>query len=325
MSERTGSLTDVAGLRVGHWTDPEGATGCTVVLCEEGAVAAVDVRGGAPATRETDLLRPENTVQRAHAILLSGGSAFGLAAADGVVRYLEERGVGFPTAAGPVPIVPAAAIFDLRVGRSDARPGPAGGYAACRQASTDRVEEGSVGAGTGATVGHLFGIAGATKGGVGTASRRLADGAVVGAVAVVNAFGDVLDPASGRVLAGARRPGERAFVRTAEHIELLAQRRRPLGESTTLGIIATDARLDRPALLRVAQMAQDGLARAIEPAHTPLDGDIVFALSTGQKGEGDPAIVGVVAAQVLAAAIVRAVLQAASLVGVPSCHDLEAG
>lgn len=309
---------------MGHWTDRVAATGCTVVLCETGAVAAVDVRGGAPATRETDLLRPENTVQRAHAIVLTGGSAFGLASADGVVRYLRERGVGFPTAAGPVPIVPAAAIFDLRVGSSDHWPGPAEGYAACLAASSDPVPEGSVGAGAGASVGHLFGIEGATKGGVGSASRRLENGVVVGALVVVNAFGDVIDPAAGRLVAGSRRPSERGFVRTTEQIEVLAERRRPFGESTTLAVVATDARLSRPALLRVAQMAHDGLARAIDPVHTPMDGDVVFTLSTGDK-DGDAMIIGVVGAHVLAEAIVRAVLGAESLGGVPSCRELGAG
>ena len=321
---RSGSLTDVPGVRVGHFTDPVGVTGCTVALCEQGATAAIDVRGGAPATRESDLLRPGNLVQQVHAVLLSGGSAYGLAAAAGVVEYLEERGVGFPTSAGPVPIVPAAALFDLGVGSSAVRPGPRDGYSACRAAATTPVEEGSVGAGTGATVGHLRGIRWSTKGGLGCASRRLASGAVVGALVAVNAFGDVVEPGSGRVLAGTRDEDPTVgFLGTAAHIEELTRRRR-FGEHTTLALVATDAALDRAALGRVATMAHDGLARVVNPAHTPYDGDVVYALATGAAPTIDAAIVGTLAAEAIAEAVVRAVTRAGGLGGIPSLGELQA-
>jgi L-aminopeptidase/D-esterase-like protein len=322
MGEASGTLTDVAGLRVGHHTNLEAATGCTVILCEAGAAAAVDVRGAAPATRETDLLRPDNTVQKVHAILLTGGSAFGLAAAAGVVRYLEERGAGFPTSVGPVPIVPAAALFDLSLASSRIRPGPDDGYAACQAASGGPVPEGAVGAGTGATVGHLRGLKGSTKGGLGSASRRLASGATIGALVAVNAFGDVADPRTGRILAGARLE-EGGFCDTAAHIEEVALRRARLGEHTTLAVVATDAALDRPALLRVAQMAHDGLARAIRPVHTGFDGDAIFALSTASSDPVDATIIGSVAADVLAQAVVRAVMRATGLAGVPSAAEMD--
>ena len=322
MSEPSGTLTDVADLRVGHYTNPDGATGCTVVLCESPATAAVDVRGAAPATRETDLLRPENTVQKVNAVLLTGGSAFGLAAADGVMRYLAELGAGFRTSAGSVPIVPAAALFDLGIGSSSAYPAPADGYAACRQANSGAVEEGSVGAGTGATVGHLRGRETCTKGGLGSASRRLGSGAVVGALVAVNAFGDVVDPGSERVLAGARLP-EGGFLGATSHIEELANRGEAYASHTTLALVATDATLDRVALLRVAQMAHDGLARAIRPAHTAFDGDVVFALSTGASVAVDATIVGVLAAEAVAESIVRAVNRATGLAGVPAMSELQ--
>ena len=318
-----GTLTDVPGLRVGHYTDEVAATGCTVILCEAGAIAAVDVRGAAPATRETDLLRPENTVQRIHALLLSGGSAFGLAAAAGVVQYLEERGAGFPTAAGPVPIVPAASLFDLAIGQATTRPGPAEGYAACQAATAGAVGQGSLGAGTGATVGHLRGMDGAIKGGVGSASRRLAAGATVGALVAVNAFGDVLEPRSGRILAGTRSAGG-GFLDSAAHVEMLLQRRRPFGESTTLAVVATDAEISRPELLRVAMMAHDGLARTIAPAHTSFDGDVVFALSTGARPRVHSTVIGCIAAEILAEAVVRAVTLARGLAGVPALAELRA-
>jgi L-aminopeptidase/D-esterase-like protein len=321
--ESGGTLVDVAGLRVGHYTDLAAATGCTVVLCERGATSAVDVRGAAPATRETDLLRPENTVQKVQAVLLTGGSAFGLAAAEGVVRYLEERGVGFPTGAGPVPIVPAASLFDLTAGMSAARPGHAEGYAACQAASSRAVAEGSVGAGTGACVGHLRGRSASTKGGLGSASRRLLSGASVGGLVAVNAFGDVIEPGTGRILAGARDLNG-GFVGTSAHIEELAGAASGprVGQHTSLAIVATDSSLERAELLRVAQMAHDGLARVIQPAHTGLDGDVVFALSTASRPRQDPTIVGTIAAEILAESVLRAVTKATSLAGVPAILDL---
>jgi L-aminopeptidase/D-esterase-like protein len=321
MDDRNGTLTDVTGIRVGHFTDPAGATGCTVVLCEAGATAAVDVRGAAPATRETDLLRPENTVQEVQAVLLTGGSAFGLAAAAGVVRYLEEIGAGFSTSAGTVPIVPTAALFDLGIGQAETRPGPDEGYAACQAADTGPVAQGSVGAGTGATVGHLRGRGACTKGGLGSASRRLRGGVTLAALVAVNAFGDVVDPSTGRILAGVR-VSRGSFYNTTAHIEELAELRPRFREQTTLAVIATDAALGRPALLRVAQMAHDGLARTIRPAHTAFDGDVVFALSTAREGPLDATVGGTVAGELLADSIVRAVACATGLAGVPAASEL---
>lgn len=315
------TLTDVGGLRVGHHTDLAAATGCTVVLCEAGATAAADVRGAAPATRETDLLRPENTVQRVQAILLTGGSAFGLAAADGVVRFLARRGAGFPTRAGPVPIVPAAALFDLGLGQADVRPTPADGEAACLAATDGPVPLGSVGAGTGATVGHLRGPAACVKGGLGSASRRLGSGQTVAALVAVNAFGDVVQPTTGELLAGPRLASGK-LSSTSASIEELGGRQGGAFQHTTLAVVATDATLDRVALTRVAQIAHDGLARAIRPCHTSFDGDVVFALSTELLPVVHPTIVGTIAAEVLAEAVVRAVLRAGGLAGVPAVAEL---
>lgn len=316
------AITDVKPIRVGHWTDERAATGCTVVLCgEKGAVAGVDVRGGAPGTREIGLLDPTCLVQRVHAVCLSGGSAFGLAAADGVMRYLEEQGIGFETGIVRVPIVPAAILFDLALGDASVRPDAAAGYAACQAATDGPLAEGSVGAGTGATVGKLRGLAGAMKGGVGTASCQISGGVVVGALAAVNSFGDVMDPQTGGIVAGARRTDGEGFMDMEAALlggGLSAQR---LLAHTTLGVVATDAALTKAQTTRVAQMAQDGLARAIRPVH-PLDGDTVFALSLGER-EGDVAQVGAVAARVLGEAILRAVRKAKGLHGVPAILDLK--
>jgi len=319
------TLTDVPGLLVGHWTDAEAGTGCTVVLCPQGAVASVDVRGGAPATRETDLLDPSCTVQQVHAILISGGSAFGLAAADGVMRWLEARGIGFDTGVARVPIVPAACLFDLPVGRADVRPDAAAGYAACEAASEGPVPEGNVGAGAGATVGKLLGFGQATKGGLGTASQALAGGVIVAALVAVNAVGDVIDPETGRILAGARKPVVGGFVdseafiqsRMGKTIQDLANKR----GNTTLAVVAVNARLTKAQARRVAMMAHDGLARVIRPSHHPFDGDVVFALALGEK-KADVGVVGAAAAQVLTQAVVRAVQAAQSLHGIPAAQDL---
>ncbi|MGH2453986.1 MAG: P1 family peptidase [bacterium] len=304
-------LTAVPGIRVGHATDAEAQTGCTAVLTPAGAVAGVDVGGGAPATRETDLLRPGMLVERVHAVLLTGGSAFGLAAADGVMRYLEEQGIGFEVgrAGEPdvvrVPIVPAAALFDLGVGRADVRPTAEMGYRAARAATDGPVPEGMVGAGTGATVGHLFG-AGAMRGGLGTAAVDLPGGAIVAALAVVNAFGDVRDDHSGEIIAGARSPsGEfvdtaRAFLETGKDGVALGR------TNTTLVVVATNAGLTKAEAGRLARTTQDGLARVISPAHTMFDGDIVFALSLGEAASNLAAL-GAAGVEVVARAITRAV------------------
>jgi len=320
------AITDVTGIKVGHYTDREGVTGCTVVLCEGGAVGGVDVRGSAPGTRETDLLRPVNLVEQAHAVLLTGGSAYGLDAASGVMRWLEERGIGFDVGVGVVPIVPAAVLFDLGIGDPKARPDAAAGYQACQAASDGPVAEGCVGAGTGATVGKLLGPAHATKSGLGTASIKIGKGIVVGAIVAVNAFGDVYDPAQNVILAGTRNPLVGGFANTVKRMQ------GSLGQtildfaSTTLAVVATNGYLTKEGANKVAQMAHDGLARTIRPIHTMLDGDTVFALATGErpkKGPGaNPTVVGTAAAEVLAQAVVRAVEQAESLGGVPAPRDL---
>ena len=298
-----GDLTDVPGIRVGHWTDPVGRTGCTVVLLpDDGAVASVDVRGAAPGTRETDLLNPDNAVQAAHAILLGGGSAFGLAAADGVMQRLEERGIGLPTPGGRVPIVPAAVVFDLTAGSADARPDADAGRTACTAAERgERCGSGRVGAGTGATVGKLFGPATTVPSGLGTAALTLPGGGTVAAVAVVNAVGDVVTE-DGAVLAG---PG--TVRRILEHGVPQAP---PIGASTTLVVIATDVTLTKGQAHRLAMTAHDGLAHAIRPVHTAYDGDTVFAVSTGRRPAGDSSLLllQTAAAEVVAQSIRAAVV-----------------
>ncbi|MDD0810126.1 P1 family peptidase [Curvibacter sp. RS43] len=309
-----GSITDVPGIEVGHFTDERRPTGCTVVMAREGAVAGVDVRGAAPGTRETDLLDPSNLVQQVHAIVLAGGSAWGLDAASGAVRWLEEQGVGFNVGVGRLPIVPAAVLFDLLVGDMRIRPDAAAGYAACAAASTRRPAEGNVGAGTGAAVGKIFGIHRAMKGGIGTASVTV-DGVTVGALVACNALGDVLDPDTGRVLAGARTANGRRLLDTRRAL-LRGEPPKPLlpGTNTTLGVIATDAPLTKAQAQRLAVAGQDGLARSINPVHTLSDGDTVFALATGRADHSPGMMVlATMAAEAMARATVRAVLAARGL------------
>ncbi|MFH5925875.1 P1 family peptidase [Roseomonas xinghualingensis] len=310
-----GAITDVPGIKVGHFTETRRPTGCTVILTEEGAVAGVDVRGAAPGTRETDLLNPSNMVQQVHAILLSGGSAFGLEAATGVVRWLEEKGIGFPAGPARVPIVPAAILFDLTVGDHRIRPDAAAGYAACQAATDQAPGEGSIGAGTGATVGKLFGVARAMKGGIGTASLKV--GAItVGAIVAVNAVGDVIDPSTGQVVAGARDVEGRNPIGTTTAIlrgELPASMQ--AGMATTLGVVATDAMLTKAQCQRLAGSAHDGLARTIDPIHTMSDGDTIFTLATGKSGKsGNMMALGAIVPHVMAAAVLRAV-RAAKAIG----------
>ena len=316
-----GALTDVAGLKVGHHTLAARPTGCTVVLCEAGAVCGVDVRGGAPGTRDTELLRPENTVQQVHAVLLTGGSAFGLAAADGVMRWLDERGHGLPVGPARVPIVPAAVLFDLWVGDASIRPDAASGYAACEAASATPPATGSVGAGAGAAVGKLYGIARATKGGIGMASVRVG-GFTVGALVAVNAVGDVLDE-HGRVLAGARSEDGMGFRETSRAL-LQGQgpaRLVPAGSATTIGVVATDAALTKPQAAKLAALAHHGLSRAIDPV-TPHDGDTLFALATGRAAPvADIGGLGVAAAEAVARAIRQAVRAAVGVPGLPGLAD----
>lgn len=318
-----GAITDVAGLRVGHFTDARRPTGCTVLLCPQGAVCGVDVRGAAPGTRETDLLRPDNLVEHVHALLLTGGSAFGLDAASGVVRWLEERGHGLGVGPAVVPIVPAAVLFDLWLGDHRIRPDAAAGYAACEAASHEAPAQGNVGAGAGATVGKLFGIERGMKGGIGTAS--LQSGAIrIGALVAVNPSGDVIDPASGRVVAGTRGADGRPRSATQAIAAGELPARALPGMATTIGIVATDAQLTKSQCNKLATMAHNGLARSIDPVHTMGDGDTLFALATGASGRpGEMTVLGALAATVMARAVLNAVRAAEALPELPAARDFE--
>ena len=306
MQQQNDTITAVPGIQVGHATNRRARTGCTVVLCPAGAAAGVDVRGFAPGTRETDAIRPGRLVGHAHAILLTGGSAFGLDAASGVMRFLEEQGAGFPTAHGVVPIVPAAVVYDLAVGDPRVRPDKAMGYRACKAASDATVPTGRIGAGTGATVGKAPGLRRA-DGGIGSACARLPNGVTVGALMVVNAVGAILYPATGEMIAGNQ---DEAAGQTADATPESRQEHAPgiAGTNTTIGVVATDAALSSVEANVVASMAHDGIARAIRPAHTLHDGDTLFALSTGKR-KSDVNAVGVLAAEVVAQAIVNAVME----------------
>jgi L-aminopeptidase/D-esterase-like protein len=321
------TITDVPGIQVGHAHDLQAQTGCTVILPEGDAVGGVDQRGGAPGTRETDAMHPMHLVENVNGVLLAGGSAFGLEAAGGVMRYLEEHQIGFNSGVARVPIVPAAILFDLGFGRPDIRPSSEMGYQACLNASKNPPEEGNVGAGAGATVGKILGMGQAMKSGIGSASLHLGRGVIVGAIAAVNAFGDIIDPSNGKIIAGARslqrgpiRIGEPGYfadtmtvMRTLVGRTILSFAMR---EHTVIGVVASNARLNKEQTNKVAQMAQDGIARVVRPAHTMLDGDTVFALSTG-KMKADVNIVGAFAAEVLAQAILRAVRSAQSVGDMP--------
>lgn len=346
MAKLNNAITDVPGIQVGHAQNDEALTGVTVVLCTEGAVAGMDQRGGAPGTRETDLLHPMHRVQKAHAVVLAGGSAFGLDAASGVVKWLEERGVGFDTRVAQVPIVPAAILYDLDLGRADLRPDAAMGYAACQAARSGPVAEGNVGAGCGATVGKIYGVGQAMKSGLGTSSIDLGGGLVVGAIIAVNAFGDVIEPGTGRILAGARKidvgatlagalgVGERKarpYGDVPHFADTMAVMRSFVGktimrfagkpsENTVIGAVAANADLSKEEINKVAQMAHDGLACTIRPAHTMFDGDTLFALATGGH-QADVNVIGAYAAEAVARAIVRAVLAAQPVGGLPAASS----
>lgn len=332
-----GAITNVRGIEVGQFTDTRRPTGCSVVIAREGAVAGVDVRGAAPGTRETDLLHPSNLVDRVHAITLAGGSAWGLDAAGGVMRWLEEQGVGLPCGDyGLVPLVPAAVLFDLPVGGpgggANIRPDAEAGYRACQQASRNPPEQGNVGAGAGALVGKLFGVARAMKGGIGTASITV-HGITVGALVAVNALGDVVNPSTGQPIAGARTADGTALLGTARAL-LNGETPKPLlrGTNTTIGVVATDATLTKAQAHRLAQVAHDGLARSINPVHTMSDGDAMFALATGAaQAEGEPLgmmTLSVLAAEVTARAVQQAIWAARSVhfqaMHWPSASDLQA-
>jgi L-aminopeptidase/D-esterase-like protein len=322
-----GAITRVAGIEVGHFTDARRPTGCTVIIARgpdgAGAVAGVDVRGAAPGTRETDLLHPSNLVERVHAVLLAGGSAWGLDAASGVMQWLEEQNIGLPVGFGLVPIVPAAVLFDLPVGDFRIRPNARAGYAACAAASRAAPAEGNVGAGTGALVGKIFGIQRAMKGGIGSASITV-DGITVGAIVACNALGDVVDPANGQIIAGARTADGTALLDSRRAI-MAGEAPKPVlaGTNTTIGVVATDAILTKAQAHRLAQVSHDGLARTINPVHTMSDGDTIFALGTGAAGKtAGMMLLCTLAAEVTARAIVRAVLAAkgVTLGGPDGCH-----
>jgi L-aminopeptidase/D-esterase-like protein len=323
-SPSNAGLAAVAGLKVGHDTMAGRLTGCTVVLAGDGAVGGVDVRGAAPGTRETDLLDPGNTVEKVHAVVLAGGSAFGLDSAGGVMRYLEERGIGFDTGFGRVPIVPAAVLFDLNVGDPKIRPTADCGYRAAAAATAGPAVEGNVGAGSGATVGKLAGASRAMRGGLGSASITTPGGLVVAALVVVNTVGDVIDPATGRVVAGVRTADGRglADVRGLLRSGALAPSA-AFGRNTTIGVVATNAALTKAQARRMALMAHDGLARTISPAHTMFDGDTIFALATGARpGAPDMLTIGALAADAVADAVLRAVRAAKGIPDYPSAADL---
>ncbi len=330
------AITDIASLRVGHAHDHAALTGCTVILADNGAVAGVDQRGGAPGTRETDLLHPLNLVEKVNAILLTGGSAFGLDAAAGVMQYLEEHGHGYETAHGRIPIIPAAVIYDLGIGDSRVRPDARMGYAACQTASSQPPAQGNAGAGTGATVGKILGRGQAMKAGIGTASVEIGSGIRVGALIVVNAFGDVIDPLTGSILAGVRGDADPSggtppsiFADSQKILASLAGTEFPLaspGENTVIGVIATNATLTKGQAAKIAGMAHNGIARTIRPAHTMFDGDTLFTLATGERTNPatplDVSAIGAAAADIVASAILNAIRFAGRAGDLPASRDL---
>ena len=321
------TLTSVSGLEVGHHTDLGHATGCTVVLCRAGASGGVDVRGGSPGTRETDLLQPMRRVDRVHAVVLSGGSAYGLDAASGVMRYLEEEDIGIRVGRALVPIVASAILFDLNLVTDKVRPGPGDGYAAAQAASADPVGEGTVGAGTGATVGKILGPERAVKGGIGSAALTMPDGNRVAALVAVNAVGDVVDHRTGQLLAGPRRtnrPGMESAVQALLHGDVEATDLAPPLSNTTIGVVATDATLTKEEANWLARVSHDRMALAIRPCHTPRDGDTMFAMATNHgHPPADPTALGAAAVEVTAQAIIRAIKTARALGGIPAMSDLE--
>ncbi len=328
--DRNNAITDIPGIEVGQAQDAEALTGCTVVLCRKGAVGGVDVRGSAPGTRETDLLNPINLVSTVHAVVLAGGSAFGLDAASGVMKYLKEQKIGFGFGASKVPIVPSAILSDLGAQITGRYPDAEMGYAAVSQATGGPVAEGNAGAGMGAAVGKILGMGGAMKSGLGTASIEIGGGVLVGAIVAVNPFGDVLDPSTGQIIAGTRPAkvgpikvgGDGPFADTLKVMQTPAGRtimRLATGSNTVIGVVATNARFNKTQATKMAQMAQDGVARTIRPAHSMLDGDTVFALATGQK-IADLSTVGAFAAEALARAVVRAVRAAKPTGGLPAIN-----
>jgi L-aminopeptidase/D-esterase-like protein len=332
MPKLTNSIADIPGIKVGHAQDMEAITGCTVILAEDGAIAGIDQRGGGPATRETDALNPINLINQVHAVMLSGGSAFGLDASSGAMQYLKEQKIGYNTGIAKIPIVPAASLFDLGIGDSNVFPDFAMGYQACKNASGDNRAQGTVGAGTGATAGKLLGLSQSTKSGVGTASLEIGGGVLVGALVAVNPLGDIINPETNTIIAGTRSiqkgplkiGGDQIFADSLELMKGLVGRTL-LGlasrSNTVIGVVATNAKLNKPQATQMAQMAQNGVVRTVRPANTLLDGDTLFALSTGSK-KADVNILGAFAAQVISTAIINAVNSADSIGGIPSLKDL---
>lgn len=315
------TITDVPGIKVGHNQNMEAGTGCTVIICEKGATTGVDVRGGAPGTRETDLLNPVNLIEKAHAVYLSGGSAFGLDGATGVMKYLEEKEIGFDVVLTKVPIVPGAVLFDLGVGDYKIRPDAKMGYDACLNASKSEIRQGNIGAGTGATVGKIFGGLRCMKGGLGTAGIK-AQELIIGALVAVNCLGDVIDPETGEIIAGVLTENKKTFANTMSFLRNYPLRSAGnVSKNTTIGVIATNAKLTKAGATKVAIMAQDGYARTINPSHTLFDGDTIFCMATGEVDAGVN-VVGAIAAEVMAKAIINAVKNAESLFGLKSYRDI---
>jgi L-aminopeptidase/D-esterase-like protein len=322
-AQRNATLTAIPGIKVGHHTLTERPTGCTVVLIESGATASVDVRGAAPATRDTDLLNPSKMVEQIFGIALSGGSLFGLSTADGVLRYLEEKHVGISYGNRRIPIVPGASIFDLEVGDGGIRPTADCGYRAAQSASSAPVAEGSIGAGAAATAGKLAGMGRAMKSGVGSAAITMPDGLIIAALVVANPLGDIIDPATGKTVAGVRNASGGGFSDARVLVRAGAPRGRA-GNNSTIGVIATNAKLTKAQASYLAQLADDGYARAIWPIHTIVDGDTVFAIATGSKpGDPDMISLGALAADVMATAVIRAATQATGLPNLPAVRDLK--
>ena len=322
--KNSNTITDVPGIKVGHADNKEAITGCSVVLCEKGAVGGVDQRGGAPGTRETDLLRPMHMVEKVHAVMLGGGSAFGLDAAGGVMAYLEEHKIGINVGPAVVPIVPAAILFDLDIGDASVRPDAMMGRSACEAASDDAVEQGNVGAGTGATTGSIFGPGFQMKGGIGSASIDLGGGIIIGGLVAVNPFGDVIDPDTNEIIAGARKaPGGKELADTLATLKTFIGKNimKMAGRNTVIGVVATNASLSKEQANKVAQMAHNGIARTIRPAHTLFDGDTIFALSTGNK-KVDVNVVGAFASEVVGQAILNGVRAAESSGGRPAHSEI---
>lgn len=314
-------FSEIEGIKIGNAQNLNGPTGCTVVICEEGAAAGVDVRGGAPGTRETDLLNPITLVEKIHAVTLAGGSAFGLDASSGVMQYLEERNVGFDVGVTKVPIVCSAVLFDLNIGDYKIRPNKEMGYEACKNAELNECAEGNVGAGTGATIGKIFGAEYAMKGGLGCYALQIGE-LQVGAVIAVNCLGDVVDPIKGEIIAGALKKDKKSFVNTEEvMISQYSEKKNLFSGNTTIGVIVTNGKFTKSEMNKVASMAHNGYGRTIRPAHSMFDGDTIFAMATG-KVEADINVVGLLAARVVEQAVLRAIKNADSILGYKCYRDM---